>query len=139
MAKIKLNLDPGEMLTFERVVTIPTPDGKGIGIPFVFKYRSREQLAELLAGFVERARRDVAAAQEQVEAGAEDSQDVRDQIAEGIKRDVATVRDLAVGWGVENHPFSDESLTALFNLYPGAAMEIARDYRVSLTEGRLGN
>lgn len=138
MAKIKINLDPAELISFERVVTIPTPDGKGLKIQFVFKYRTREELADLFASYIERAVDEKHDAELQADAGG-DTRSSRETIAEAVQKDVRTVLDLAIGWNVENHPFDGDSLTRLFHLFPGAAFAIVTDYRVSLTEGRLGN
>jgi hypothetical protein len=48
------------------------------------------------------------------------------------------MRDICTGWNIDA-PFDDENLTKFFTKYPGAGGAIAHDYRVSLTEGRLGN
>lgn len=140
MAKIKLNLDENDNLDFERAVTIPETTAKKnpLRVTFTFRYRNRLEVAELFDGYIERSRAAIKEAEERAEAGIEERKTMAELAQEGIKRDIETMRDIATGWNIDA-PFDDEHLTKFFTKYPGAGGAIANDYRVSLTEGRLGN
>ena len=130
---IKLNLEPTEPLTYKRAVAIPTPDGKPLKIEFTFKHRTREELAALFDAYLEKAK-----------AAAEDESDgERGSLVEAtraaVARDVEAVLDVASDWNVDKYAFNAENVGKFLSIYPGAAVAIATDYRVSHTEGRLGN
>lgn len=130
MAKIKLNLDSNEPLTYKRTVLIPTEDGKALKIEFTFKHRDRIALAKLFDEYIGKAR----AAAEEVN----EERPLVESAEAGIRRDIETVLDIADSWNVDL-PFDELHLGKFFRRYPGAATAIATDYRVSLAEGRLGN
>lgn len=151
-AKIKLDLDPQEQLTFERAVKIPTPDGKPLVVTFTFKHRTRAEMAEFTEKQVAIARQQYAELQEQIKAEEAAQAEAKERgeaytppapkLSEGvpaaIENDIDAVMDLATGWNLE-HEFNRENLAKFFGLYAKAAYTIANDYRVSLNEGRLGN
>lgn len=128
MAKIKLDLEPGERLTYERAVDIPTPDGKPLKVTFTFLHRDRTAIAALFDLYREKAR-------QQADAPGDDSA-VSVQLA--IDNDVETLQDIATGWNIDA-PFDAAHLRKLCTKYAGAALAVVTDYRVSLTQGRLGN
>lgn len=133
MAKIKLNLDSTDALTFTRKVNIPTPSGQPLVIPFVFRHRTREEMADLIEAHAKRAT-------EHADSVKDDSTDkpLREYVSAGIERDVQAVMDVASGWEADIE-FNAKHLSRLFSLYGGAAKAIMDDYRVSMNEGRLGN
>lgn len=133
--KVKLNLDPTDRITFDRIVLIPTPEGKPLKLPVTYKHRTREQVAELFDGYVDKARKAAEA------ASIEDkpSRQMADGVDDAVHRDIEAVKDVATDWGVEGYAFNDQNLGKFFRLYPGAASAIVTDYRISVTEGRLGN
>ena len=47
--------------------------------------------------------------------------------------------DFISGWNVSNNPFNAENIAKFVRRYPGAPLALVRDYRVAMTEGRLGN
>ena len=130
---IKLNLEPTENLTYKRTVAIPTPDGKPLKIEFTFKHRTREKLAELFDAYLAKAK---IAADEEAEG---ERGSILEATKAAIARDVDAVLDVASDWNVDQYAFNAENLSRFLSIYPGAAVAIATDYRVSLTEGRLGN
>jgi len=133
---IKLNLEPTENLTYKRTVAIPTPDGNPLKVEFTFKHRTRVQVGELFEGYMARAK---AAAEKEAEVGAEsDHGSLREFAEAAVGRDVDAVLDVATNWNIDL-PFNAENLFRFLNAYAGAAVAITTDYRVSLTEGRLGN
>lgn len=132
MAKAKIDLDPKGDITYQREVSIPTPSGKALKVSFTFKQRTREQMAELLDTYIAKARE---SAKQEVP---EDSKMV-DQVEQSIASDVSAILDVATDWNVEGYDFTTVNLTKFLRLYPGAAMAIVTDYRISQTEGRLGN
>lgn len=132
---IKLNLEPNESLTYKRAVAIPTADGKPLKIEFTFRHRTREELAALFDEYLAKAK----AAVEDESATDVERVSLVEATKAAIARDVEAVMDVAVDWNVEKYPFSAENITKFLRLYPGAAVAIATDYRVSHTEGRLGN
>lgn len=150
--KIKIDLDPQGPITFKRTVAIPTPDGKPLKIEFDFKYRDREEMAAMTERYMEKAREELpsllAEQKEQKDAAAAAEATgyvyippmpkLVDGVDEAIRNDVETVMDCASGWNVDA-PFDAETLTKFFRRYAKAAVTIASDYRVSMTEGRLGN
>lgn len=132
MSKVKLSLDPKDRISFKRKVAIPTADGSPLTIEFEFKHRTRTQFAQLMDEHIAKARAALS-----VERA--DDAKVSDTVADAIQRDVEAVRDVATGWNVDGMPFDNDSLSKFFDVYPGAAMSIITDYRISLNEGRLGN
>jgi hypothetical protein len=151
MGKIKLDLDAEDNLDFDRPVAIPQPTARKdpLRVTFTFKWRNRRDVAALFDGYIERARALAKAAEERAAARAaaeEAGQPLPDepgksmmQLAdEGIARDIEVLKDIATAWNIDA-PFDDEHLAKFFRKYPGAGSAIANDYRVSLTEGRLGN
>jgi hypothetical protein len=138
-AKIKLDLDASDNLDFDREIKIPDPKGqkKPISITFKMKWRDRLAVAELFDEYIAKAREAAEAAMADSES--DERKTMRALAADALKRDIETTLDICVGWNLENYEFNEDSLRKLFTKYPGAARQIADDYRVSLTEGRLGN
>lgn len=140
--KIVLDLDPQGPITFTRVVAIPTCDGRPLEIEFEFLFRDRIGMAELMQkwGDLTKASRDAATL-----AASQESQptpppfDVVASTREGIASDVETLMDFISGWNVSNNPFNAENIAKFVRRYPGAPLALVRDYRVAMTEGRLGN
>ncbi|RTL09098.1 MAG: hypothetical protein EKK62_03945 [Acidimicrobiia bacterium] len=143
---IKLDLDsPSDDIAFDGVVRIPTPDGAELLVPFVFRYRDREETAALFDEFIARdraraAQRERAAAEA---SGAQpqepDEKTLRQYAIEATERDVEATLKIAKGWGVEGREFGAEQLAKFFRRFPGAYGAIVTHWRLSLTEGRLGN
>lgn len=148
--RIKLDLDATDSLDFEREVTLPTPNGKGQKVTFTFKYRNRQEVADLFDGFNRRATAEAAAqaateaqAVADAQAAGQDAMaavnfSIQGAVRDAIDDDVATVMDMVTGWNLEAE-WSRDNVRKLLLRYAGAAVAIVSDYRVSLTQGRLGN
>lgn len=150
---IKLDLDsPSEEISFDGLVTIPTPSGEPLLVPFVFRYADREETAGVFDEFIardkaraEQREREASAARERALTIAPqpdepaDNKTLRQYAIEATKRDVESTLKIAKGWGVEGREFGAEELTKFFRRYPGAYLAIITHWRLSLTEGRLGN
>jgi hypothetical protein len=130
VAKIKLDLEPSESLTYEHAVNIPTPDGKGLKVSFTFKYRDRIAVAALSSTWSDRAtaRTELAG----------DTATSDETVRRMIDADVDAIMDVASGWNIDA-PFDRDNLRKLCIKYAGAALAILNDYGVSVTQGRLGN
>lgn len=142
MSKVKLSLEPSDRITYKRSVSIPTPDGKPLSIEFEFLHRTRSELAKFIDGHVAQARADIEALAPKGdgdEAPAQLPADSPDLHALTLDREVALLRGIAVGWGVDGYPFDDRSLRIFCERYAGAASAVAADYRLALEHGRLGN
>ena len=142
---ITLDLDsPSDDISFDGLVRIPTPDGSELLVPFTFRYRNREEVAEVFDEFIVRDRARAAQREQQADAAraAEDHPDdktLKQYAIEATQRDVEATLRIAKGWGVEGREFGAEQLTKFFRRYPGAYAQIVTHWRLSLTEGRLGN
>lgn len=126
---IKLDLDSTDSLDFERQVSIPTPDGRDLKIPFIYRYRDRAAVAQLLDRYAERARA----------AQPADDATVTELLQQSLDFEVSALLDIATGWGLDGVPFNADNVRKLCMRYAGAANAVITDYRVSFTQGRLGN
>lgn len=133
MTKVRLNLDPKDPITFTGTVPIPTPDGKKLAIEWVFKHRTRAEMGEWIDDTIAKAKADAESTKD------EKPKSVSQSLREQTERDVESVMDVAEGWGVEGLDFNEENLARFFDLYPGAANAVLEHYRISVTQGRLGN
>lgn len=127
MAKIKLDLEPTDVLSFDRVVPIPTPDGKSLKVTFTFKYRDRESAIRYFDEY-----------REKLTAFVEGEETGISKTLEYIDFEVSTIMEVASGWNIEA-PWEVANVRKLVVKYAGAGSAIMADYRVSLTQGRLGN
>lgn len=129
MAKIKLDLESTDTLTFDRTIPIPTPDGKNLKITFTFKYRDREQVAR----FFDTYREDLSAF-----ADVESDGNMADRVLEYMEFELRTIMEIACGWNIEA-PWEAANVRKLLVKYAGSGNAILGDYRVSLLQGRVGN
>lgn len=160
--EIRIDLDPEGPITFVRPIGIPTPSGDAMKIDFTFLHRDADEMAALQEDWAERGRtalkadavekkaRD-AARKARIEAG--DDPDtvaldeplrVREHTIEKREADADAIMAVATDWGLKapsgaKYEFTRENVVKFLKLYPGAAIKIITDYRVGLTEGRLGN
>lgn len=126
--RITLDLTPSDKpFTFERVVSIPTEDGKALKIPFDFIHRDRIALAKM--------HDEMRALKAPV---FDDDASEVDKVQALIQIEVDNIKRVAAGWGLEAE-FSDANIALFVRRYPGAAAEITADYAVSVVRGRLGN
>lgn len=138
MPKLRLNLDPGEKLTFKREIAIPTPDGKGIKVEFVMKHRTREEMAEFTENYRQKGQ-DLEQGTVDLESAEEGSQKLLDAAKALIDSDVESIMDVAVDWNIDGYAFMPENIAKLCRLYPATALTVLRDYFEGMFRGRLGN
>ncbi|KAA8698796.1 phage tail assembly chaperone [Pseudomonas proteolytica] len=129
MAKFKI----AQGATFKADVEIPRVGGAFIKVPFEFKYRNRNELAALFAGWQQRAKDD----QEAFKAKADDLTlvDITDA---DIERQVDQVQALVEGWGFEDK-LNLESIRALVETSAGAGEAIVAAYQTAYAPARTGN
>lgn len=129
MAKFKI----AQGTTFKADVEIPRVGGAFIKVPFEFKYRNRNELATLFAGWQQRAKDD----QEAFKAKADDLTlvDITDA---DIERQVDQVQALVEGWGFDDK-LSPESIRALVETSAGAGEAIVAAYQAAYVPARTGN
>lgn len=144
--RIKLDLDSTDNLDFERDIAIPTPDGRELVIPFTCKYRDRVETGALFDSFGDTgpapAEQPAAPRKGRKAAGqaatAPKAPTLEDGAVAAAQADADTVMKCFTGWGLEM-PFTRENVVKFVTRYPGATLALLLDYRVSLTQGRLGN
>jgi hypothetical protein len=129
MAKFRIAQNP----TFKSDVDIPRVGGKAQAVEFEFKYRDREELAELFASWNKAAKDE----QERLKDLGDDITLVDLTLAD-IDRQVAQVTELIVGWSFDDK-LSPESIRALVKTSAGAADAILKAYQAAFAVARLGN
>jgi len=134
--KVKIILDPEEPITFTASVPLPTFDGRKLEIEWTFKHRTREEMGKWIDAQIAAAK---AAAEATQEGEGEQTKSIEQLLREQTERETASILDVAVGWNVEGFDFNAENVAKLLNMYPGAANAVLEHYRVSLTQGRVGN
>lgn len=136
MAKPKIDLDDTGPITYARAIKIPTPSGVALDIKWTLKHRMRDEMAELMASYRQRA------ADAKLEP-VDDTPMTKEQAAKDARAaaesDADAIMDVACGWDFEGFSFGKENLVKLCMRYPAAAGTILKDYSVSMYEGRLGN
>lgn len=131
----RIELDPKDPPIIPRDVEVPTAKGVRI-LPVRYRYRNREELAELFQRYNDRAEADEL--RDKTRPIGEAAPTLREREAAAIEADISTLQDLLDGWGLDL-PFTADSLRKLCVQHPGAPRAIARDYRAVMAEGRLGN
>lgn len=129
MASFKIAQDP----TFSANVEIPRVSGEIITVPFVFKYRGRKELAELFAGWQERAKSE----QAQLEAKG-DALTLVEVTEAHMQRQVEQVQALVASWGFDDE-LNEENIRALVDTSSGAGEAIVDAYQKAFLPARKGN
>lgn len=141
--KVRIDLAPQGPITFEREIKIPTPDGAALKLAFVFRWRSKVEMAEFTQPRLDRMRAAAvaAASDETARMRGEDvpARSLKDIAAEANEMAADSIMAMACDWGIEGVEFTRENVLRFVNLYPGAEDAIFSDYRVGMLEGRLGN
>ena len=125
--KIKLGSTPK---SFKRTITVDMLDGTKGSMECEFKYRTRVDFGKFLDGIF-------------ADAGVKPTDtDDKIVIAEVMARTRDTNADYLMqvldGWNLEDE-LNRANLQQLCDEFPGVANTIMESYRVSITEGRLGN
>lgn len=117
--------------TFKADVAIPRVGGEPVNVPFEFRYRDREELAALYAGWAERqnALRERMAAEELT---------LPELTAAQMEIQVEQIQELVVGWAFDDK-LNEESIRALVKTCAGAPEAVIRAYSAAFAPARLGN
>lgn len=128
MAK-KFQIQPNP--TFKADVAIPRVGGEPINVPFEFRYRDREQLAELYAGWSER----YDALRERMKGG---ELALPEQTAAQMDIQVEQIQALVVGWAFDDK-LTEASIRDLVKTSAGAPEAVIAAYSAAFAPARLGN
>lgn len=160
--EIRIDLDPEGPITFQRPINIPTPSGEAMPVVFTFIHRDSDQMAVLQEEWVEHGRAvlktEVAEKKARESArkvridGGEDADLVildepmrlKDMTRQKREHDADAVMAVATDWSLKSpagtkYEFTRENLVKFLKRYQGAALTIITDYRIGMSEGRLGN
>jgi hypothetical protein len=131
MARIKLGARPKH---FSRVITVSLPEGGKGTIEVSYVYRTRSEFGQFVDEMVTAAGTKPPASQ--------DGEDVKFSLQQALERTRDTNADYIMkimqDWDLDAE-FSRASVVQLCDELPGAALEIIEQYRLAITEGRLGN
>jgi hypothetical protein len=127
MAKIKLGDRPK---VFNHTVKFPMIDGTEGSIACVFKYRTRKEFGEFIDAIME-----AAGVKPKAEGEKFSMAELMEKTAGANADYILQVLD---GWNLEEE-LSHASLQQLADEIPAATTAIMEQYRVAITEGRLGN
>lgn len=128
MATIKLGSRPKN---FTAPVKFKLLDGTDAAIDVTFKYRTRTEFGAFL---------DEIYAENNVKpAETDDQQNMLERAYQaGVENHAKQIMRAAESWNLDE-PFTLDSVSALCDEFPSAALAIMETYRVAITEGRLGN
>lgn len=128
MATIKLGSRPK---SFAVPVKFKLLDGTDAAIDVTFKYRTRTEFGAFL---------DEIYAENNVKpAETDDQQNLLERAYQaGVENHAKQIMRAAESWNLDE-PFTLDSVSALCDEFPSAALAIMETYRVAITEGRLGN
>lgn len=130
MAKIKLGARPK---TFRHTIKVKLPEGGEGSVEMVYKYKTRTEFGQFIDDLL-------AAAKTTAPSAADDDVTISIADALALTRDTNAdyILQIADGWNLDEE-FSRASVAQLCDELPGAAMAIIEQYRVAVSEGRLGN
>lgn len=129
---IKLGINPKE---FKKSTTIVLLDGTQDTILVTFKYRTRQQFAQLLD---EHRAEDKMANEAEEKALKDESFTVEKMYLDSTKKTAERVMQIASGWDLVE-PFDVDHLMQLENEFPGALQGIRNLYQASVAEARVKN
>lgn len=146
MAKIVLGKRPE---SFKRPVKFQDVDGTEGQLEAVFKYRTMEEFGEMYDEWTkeqeeklraEKAKLDEARAAAEVagETFVEPVQTSKELRRAQAEANADYLLRFLVGWNLDVEVNRD-ALVQLANEFPGASAALMNDYRVAITEGRVGN
>ncbi len=130
MARIKLGTRPKN---FKKLIKVALPEGGEGTVEISYIYRTRTEFGQFVDDLMKSAG---------VEPTGQTDEEVQFSLAEALAKTRDTNADyilkIADGWNLEDE-FDRQSLAQLCDELPGAALEIINQYRLAITEGRLGN
>lgn len=130
MAKIKLGNRPKN---FKKTVKVPMLEGGEGTIEVSYIYRTRTEFGGLIDGLMDKAG---------VVPASQGDADQKFSLAAALEKtresNADYIMQVADGWNLDVE-FSREAVAQLCDELPGAALAIMNDYRMAITEGRMGN
>lgn len=130
MAKIVLGARPKH---FKRTITVELPEGGKGSVEMQYIYRTRTEFGV----FIDELFKDA-----NVIPPSQSEDDVKFSMAEALAKTSETNADyilkVADGWNLDAE-FSRESVKQFCDELPGAALAVINEYRLAITEGRVGN
>lgn len=137
MAKIVLGNRP---VNFTKTITVPMHDGSDGQMEVIYKYRTLTEFGAFIDQWAAEAETKIkeerAAKRKKKDADAATSnEEVRKTQAQANADYLMRILD---GWNLDVE-FGESAVLQLCNELPGAADKIIGDYRMAITEGRLGN
>ena len=129
MAKIKLGAAPK---TFKQKITFPLLGGGEGDLTVEFRYRTRAEFAEFIAGLYPDIKTGGTVAEGAVGFDLEAAADRE------LDTNVKHILGAAAGWDLEDD-FDAANVKRLTNEYPAASAAIVTAYRTALVEGRTKN
>lgn len=129
MPIIKLGARPK---SFDRTVTLKDVDGSELSVPVTFKYRTRKEYGAFIDELAQAAglEKPVGADGQKVTMAA--------LLARSDEANIEYLLRVLDGWKLDEE-FTRASVQQLVDEFPGAASAVMEDYRLVITEGRLGN
>lgn len=128
MAKIKLGNTPKN---FKRIVKFPMLDGSTGSIEVTYKYRTRKEFGVFIDEILE-------AAGERKGQSDDDKFSMADLMEKTAEHNADYVLSVLDAWGLDED-LSRDNVQQLSDEVPAAVNAIMEQYRVAITEGRLGN
>lgn len=159
---IRIDLDPEGQITFQRPVDIPKPSGETMKVTFTFIHRDSDEMAVLQETWIEHSRavlkreaaekkaRD-AARKARIESGEDadlvyldEPMRLQEMTRQKRESDADAVMAVATDWNLKSpagvkYEFTRDNLLKFLKMYQAAALKIITDYRLGMSEGRLGN
>lgn len=136
MAKIKLGNTPK---TFKRTIDIINVHGATNQLEIIYKYRTRQQFADLIDEQIDKAEREAEKAKDDLQNGIEPAKkSVAEILAEQDKAGAEAVLKIAEGWDLDDE-FTVENLIRLEDENPGSLFSITNVYRAAVSEARTKN
>lgn len=146
MAKIVLGKRPAN---FKKTVTFKDLDGSDSAVEALYKYRTLTEFGSFIDEWAARAQAEIDkekaardAKRREAEARGEVYEEPTLTNEELRQRQASANADYLMlileGWNLDV-PFSAEAVLQLCDEMPAAAAQLINDYRLAVTEGRLGN
>lgn len=127
MASFKIAQNP----TFKANVEMPRVGGSPVAIEFEFKYRNRNELAEMFDKWN-------AARYELTKKSKDEGLSWKEVTAAEIALQVDQVKDVVAGWGYDEQ-FTDEAVDELVTTCVGAPQAVLDAYQKAYEPARRGN
>lgn len=146
MAKIRLGNRPAN---FKKVVQVPTHDDPDGHVEAVYKYRTLTEYGAFVDEYAKKVEAEIEAEKAARDKARSDAEAKGETYAEPVltneelrKKQAKSTADYLMGildgWNLDEQ-FSAESVLQLCDELPAVGTQIINDYRVAITEGRLGN